>query len=189
MKLNELQIDKSWSLFLDRDGVINKRLIDDYVKNTNDFELIEGVAESIAKFNEIFSHIFIVTNQQGIGKGLMSDADLAEIHSFMLKEFQKNGGFIDKIYYCPFRKEENSKYRKPEIGMALHAKKDFPEVSFKKSIMVGDTLNDMKFGKRAGMKTVLISEDQKLIDTNFKLIDFNYNSLSDFYNDLATDSL
>lgn len=177
MLLKSLNIDSTWTLFLDRDGVINVRLVDDYVKSVDEFEFIEGVKEAIAEFSQVFNHIFVVTNQQGIGKGLMSETTLKAIHEFMVSSIKEVGGNIDKIYYCPHLREENSKYRKPEIGMALHAKKDFPDIHFKKSIMVGDTINDMKFGKHAGMFTVLISDDVALAREHPKLIDFRYKSL------------
>ena len=184
MKLENLSIDESWALFLDRDGVINKRLIDDYVKTVDDFVFLPGASDAIALFSCIFRYIFVVTNQQGIGKGLMSDSDLGSIHNKMVQEVTDNNGRIDKIYYCPHKREDKSKYRKPQIGMALHAKKDFPAISFRKSIMVGDTINDMKFGKNAGMHTVLISDDTALARENVNLIDFRFHSLGSFADSL-----
>ena len=125
--------DKSWSLFLDRDGVINKRIIDGYVQNKSQFHLLDGVTEAIEIFKKVFGHIFVVTNQQGIGKGIMTEEDLFDVHNYMqeLTETQ-----FDKIYFCPSLAEDNSPMRKPNIGMAMEAQKDFPAVDFSKSIMV-----------------------------------------------------
>ena len=81
-----LNIDKSWSLFLDRDGVINTRLVDDYVKCWEDFEFLPGVLEAIKCFNKLFSTIVVVTNQQGIGKGLMKVETLNNIHKKMMAD-------------------------------------------------------------------------------------------------------
>lgn len=156
-KLNDLNIDKSWTLFLDRDGVINKRLIDDYVKNIDEFEFLPGVREAIAKFSGIFGRIFVVTNQRGIARKLMTEQDLLSVNNFMISNLKKTGGKIDKVYFCPHNRHENCGCRKPAIGMALKAKEDFPAISFEKSIMVGDSLSDIEFGKNAGMLTVHIT--------------------------------
>lgn len=168
------------TLFLDRDGVINTRLVDDYVKTWKEFEFIEGVLEAISIFSKEFDRIFIVTNQQGIGKGIMSEEDLNKIHSRMIEEIEAKGGRIDKIYFCKHLAKENHIDRKPRVGMGLRARKDFREIRFKRSIMVGDSISDMKFGKRLKMKTVYISNDINKTRKNFKLIDHRYNTLYEF---------
>jgi histidinol-phosphate phosphatase family protein len=173
-------IDKTWTLFLDRDGVINVRLIDDYVKTPEDFTFIEGVPEAIKELSSKFGRIVVVTNQQGIGKGLMTESDLENVHNKMLAEISKVGGNIDRIYFSPFKKEENNITRKPQIGMALQARKDFPEINFKKSVMIGDSISDIIFGKKLKMKTVFVSDDLDLINKNFRIIDFTVKSLYEF---------
>ncbi|MBW6478605.1 MAG: HAD-IIIA family hydrolase [Bacteroidales bacterium] len=178
--LKSFKADKSWNLFLDRDGVINKRLMDKYVLSTSDFEFIDGVVESIAWFSGVFNLIFVVTNQQGIGKGMMTEQDLKQIHDQMIGEIESKGGRIDKIYHCPALKDERSFYRKPLPGMAIKAKKDFPEIEFKRSVMVGDTLSDMRFGKSMKMVTVFIGKEQKVVSENHSLIDYAFESLFDF---------
>lgn len=160
--IKNLKIDSSWTLFLDRDGVINKRLMDDYVKHTGEFEFLPGVPQAIARFSKIFGKIFIVTNQRGIARGLMTRDDLQKVHDFMLDGIEKAGGRVDKIYFCPHDRNEGCGCRKPDIGMALLAREEFPEVDFSKAIMVGDTGSDMKFGETAGMKTVLINDELSL---------------------------
>jgi len=161
MTLKNLNIDKSWSLFLDRDGVINKRLEGDYVKTLNEFEFIEGVPEAISILSGIFGKIIVVTNQQGIGKGLYTENDLNIIHHYLTDEIEKHEGRIDKVYFSPHLASDNHQNRKPGIGMALEAKKDFPEIDLARSFIVGDSMSDMQFGKTAGMKTVFISEEKK----------------------------
>lgn len=174
------QVDTAWTLFLDRDGVINRRLMNDYVKNIQHFEFVEGAVEAIKRFRNLFYKIIVVTNQQGIGKGLMSEQDLKEIHDYMLTSLKSEGGNINKIYHCPWLKENQPFCRKPQIGMALQAKKDFPGIDLKKSIMVGDTLNDMVFGHRLGMINVLISEDDQIVKENPELINYQFESLLQF---------
>lgn len=181
MNLQNLDIKKyiesgDWALFLDRDGVINRRIIDDYVKKPEEFEFLPGVLDAIAAFSKHFKRIFVVTNQQGIGKGLMSEEDLALIHANMLAEIENTGGQIDEIYYCPDLRGTGSKHRKPEIGMALQAQKDFPEVDFSRSIMVGDSISDMQFGKTAGMLTVFVDPEQKV---KSEFIDYSAIALSE----------
>lgn len=176
MILKNLNINKTWTIFLDRDGVINKKLDNDYVKHWVEFEFIEGVIDALKLINSIFGKIIVVTNQQGIGKGIYRTEDLELIHKNMLYEINYFGGRIDNIYFSPHLANENHPTRKPNIGMGLQAKKDFPEIDFEKSIVVGDSLSDMEFGRKAEMKTIFISEE-KLNDVR---IDFNFKSLLEF---------
>ena len=153
------KIDKSWTLFLDRDGVINVRLIDDYVKNINEFEFLSGVLEAFKIFAEKFGRIIIITNQQGVGKGLMTLQDVDSVHDFMKKEITKAKGRVDAIYVCPQLKSDPNNFRKPSPRMAYMAQHDFPEIDFDKSVMIGDSNSDIEFGKNAGMYTILIGEE------------------------------
>ena len=162
MTLKYLNIDKSWTLFLDRDGVINDRLIDDYVKYLNELKILPGVPEAVKNFTDIFKRIVVVTNQQGIGRGMMTEDDLAQIHGFMSNLFEEYGGKIEKYYFAPQLKSENSNYRKPGTGMGLKAQKDFPDIDFKKCLMVGDSESDIEFGMKLGMKTIMLTNGRNL---------------------------
>jgi D-glycero-alpha-D-manno-heptose 1-phosphate guanylyltransferase len=152
------QIDSSWTLFLDRDGVINRRIVDDYVKTPDQFEFLPGSLEAIAHFSSSFKRIVVVTNQQGIGKGLMTEGDLHLIHQKMIKEVELAGGQINEVFYCPALASDNNPCRKPDIGMALAAQKKYPDIRFDKCLMVGDTWSDIEFAKNAGMYSVRITE-------------------------------
>ena len=125
-------VDSSWTLFLDRDGVINHRIMGGYVTCIEEFKFLEGVLEAFSEFNLLFSNVFIVTNQQGISKGIMEERNLLEVHRYMEDEVLKAKGKITK------------------------AKEEFPSIDFSKSIMIGDTDSDIIFGKNLGMKTVRI---------------------------------
>ena len=171
------KIDKSWVLFLDRDGIINERIIGGYVQNRSQFHLLDGVKEAIKIFKEKFGYIFVATNQQGIGKGIMTENDLLRVHDYMEDLI---GLKFDKIYFCPSLFEENSPRRKPNIGMALEAKRDFPAIDLSKSIMVGDSFSDISFGRNAGMKTVYIHSEKKHDEA-----DLNYSSLYQFAKELS----
>lgn len=176
MTLKDLNINKSWSLFLDRDGVINKKLDNDYVKHWMDFEFLDGVHDAMKILNGKFGPIVVVTNQQGIGKGLYRTEDLELIHKNMVYEIDYLGGRIDKVYFSPYLDSAKHPTRKPGTGMGLAAKQDFPAIDFTKSIIVGDSITDMQFGRALGMKTVFISEEKRT-DEN---IDFNFPSLVEF---------
>lgn len=155
-----ITIDKNWTLFLDRDGVINKR-IEGYIQRPEQLELIDGVLETLAKCSKIFRHIFIVTNQQGIGKKLMTIEDLNRVHTFLLEKIKSTGGRIDQIYYAPELATDPHSQRKPNIHLGLRAKKDFPDLDFHKAIMVGDFPSDLLFGQRLHMKTIWIPENEQ----------------------------
>ncbi|HEV8081178.1 MAG TPA: HAD-IIIA family hydrolase [Chitinophagaceae bacterium] len=144
------QIDKSWTLFLDRDGVINNERHMNYINTWDDFKFFPGVKEAIKKFTESFGNIFIVTNQRGVAKGVTKIEELEIINKNLLEEVAKSGGKITKIYFC-CDMDNASQNRKPNPGMGLQAKQEFPEVDFSKSVMIGNTITDMEFGRNLGV--------------------------------------
>ena len=141
-----------WTLFLDRDGVLNYEKNDDYILNWEEFQFYPTTLEALALLRKQFARIFLVTNQKGVGKGLMSLEDLENIHANMLSAIQEKGGNLDHIFFCSDINSD-SPNRKPNPGMAFQAKTLYPEVDFTKSIMVGNRPSDMAFGKNAGMYT------------------------------------
>lgn len=155
MKYSDIDITEYDTLFLDRDGIINKLRKNDYVKSWDEFEFCPGILEQLSKWSKHFKHIIIVTNQRGVGKGIMSEASLNEIHSKMIKEIKLNGGRIDKIYYCTALTEEDEN-RKPGIGMFKKACIDFNDIKASSSLMIGDSESDMKFAENCGMKGIRI---------------------------------
>jgi len=177
--LQNLRNSEGLTLFLDRDGVINTRLVDDYVKSIADFEFTDGFREALARVSGLFKNIVVVTNQQGIGKGLMTPGTLHDIHSHMIEEVKSAGGRIDKVYYCPDLKNSGSRNRKPEIGMALQAKRDIPAINFRLSVMVGDSESDLKFGRRLKMTTVYI-DNGSTAPLPDHLADYRFKSFADF---------
>ncbi|WP_236970943.1 D-glycero-alpha-D-manno-heptose-1,7-bisphosphate 7-phosphatase [Membranihabitans marinus] len=176
--MDKINIDTSWSLFLDRDGVINRRIPGTYIKDWVDFEFIEGVLPTLAHLSNLFNKIVVVTNQQGIGKGLMTDTDLDEIHRKMRSAIKDAGGRIDGVYYCPDLSTSRHNFRKPKTLMAELAQEDFPDIVFHKSIMVGDSISDMDFGSRLNMKTIFVGEKLGYKGQD-QLIDYDLHSLPD----------
>ncbi len=155
-------IDGSWTLFLDRDGVINQRIFGGYVTKAEDFVLLENLPQAIKRFNDLFSRVLVVTNQQCIGKGLASERNIMDVHDYLSEQLSKEGAKIDAYYFAPELSSDVNNTRKPKPDMGLKAKSDFPEIDFNKSVMVGDTDTDIQFGQGLGMKTVRIKTEEKI---------------------------
>ncbi len=178
-----MSYNKEWTLFLDRDGVINKELRDDYVTRWEDFIFEDGALNAIAKLSEMFGRIIIVTNQRGIGINKMTEDDLNAIHQQMQYEIQNAGGKIDAIYYAPSADRSDIR-RKPNPTMAFESKNNFPEIDLTKSIIVGNSISDMEFGRNSGMKTIYIDEKKKFGGIKTEVMDEIHNSLRDWTNSL-----
>lgn len=176
-------IDNTWTLFLDRDGVINHEKQNDYIHTWEDFYFYEGVKEAIAVFSKRFKHIIVVTNQKGIGKGVTRLQDLELIHKNMTAAIEQAGGRIDAVYFCPDLDDE-SPNRKPNHGMGLQALKDFPDIDLNKAIMVGNTLSDMQFGRNLGVQNIFLPTTRPEVDLQDERIDAVYGSLLAFAFDL-----
>lgn len=170
--MNNLILDSSWTLFLDRDGVINKEKEGDYIRNLDEFEFLPGALASLLKITPFFVRSIVVTNQRGIGKGLMHREDLESIHAYLQTQVATGGGKLDALFFAPDL-DTNASNRKPNPGMALQAKASFPEIEFDKSIMVGNRLSDMEFGRNCGMTTVYLYTTHPLENgTQHPLIDY-----------------
>ncbi len=154
--LNFSKIDKTWTLFLDRDGVINYEKRNGYISGWKDYKLYEDALDALAIFTKVFGRIVIVSNQKGVGRGITKLKDLNEITERLLALVNESGGRIDKVYYA-FDIDAAAPNRKPNPGMAWQAKADFPEIDFGKSIMVGNRLSDMEFAQKAGMYAVFLA--------------------------------
>ncbi|WP_207493484.1 D-glycero-alpha-D-manno-heptose-1,7-bisphosphate 7-phosphatase [Aridibaculum aurantiacum] len=169
-------IEKDWTLFIDRDGVINHEKKEDYILNWSEFRFYDGVTEAMQILSSTFPTIIMVTNQRGIGKGLMTEDDLHTIHSEMASTITNASGRIDKIYFCSALDNECFE-RKPNPGMAHLAKKDFPHIDFSKSIMIGNKLSDMQFGRNAGMYTIYVDTTNPEVPSPHPSIDLRYPNL------------
>ncbi len=172
-------VDKNWTLFIDRDGVINYEKEGDYIRNWREFKFYEGAKDAFKILGNSFGTIIVVTNQRGIGKGLMTEADLDSIHQHMLKQIQNAGGRVDKVYYCTSTDNDHPD-RKPNPGMALRAKLDFPAIDLNRSIMIGNKPSDMLFGRNAGMYTVFAATTHPETPFPNPDIDLRFASLAEF---------
>jgi len=148
---------KKRAIFLDRDGVINKKAKEhDYIKNWSEFEFLPHVANAISQLNEKFL-VVVISNQGGISRKMMTVNDVNSIHSNMQLELKKNNAIIDKVYFCPHYVQDNCMCRKPQPGLILQAQKEL-NIDLPSSYMIGDNLIDIEAGKKAGCKTILLGD-------------------------------
>ena len=157
--------NKQKAIFLDRDGTINKYM--GFVRNPEEFELIDGVAETIKKINDSGYLVIVITNQPVIARGEVTVEELETIHNKMETELGEKGAYVDAIYYCPHHPHKGYEgeikelkidcdCRKPKPGLILQAAKKY-NINLKKSWMIGDSEIDILAGKNAGCKTALIT--------------------------------
>ncbi len=164
------------ALFLDRDGVLNEEKRGSYIFTKDELIFLPNVLEALKIAVNYFDYIIVVTNQRGVGRGYMTEGDLDKIHQYLTETVSAQGGRIDKIYFAP-NIEDNHPDRKPNIGMGIKAAKDFPDLNIKNSVMVGNNLSDMEFGKKLGMQTVFLHTTQAPIALPNEMIDFQFPSL------------
>ncbi len=173
---NKPEIDQTWTLFLDRDGVINVESVGSYITSWSEFEFHDGVLDSLRSLKRVFGTIVVVSNQRGVGRGIMSIESLREINGNMRAVVAENGGKIDKVYSATAVTDDD-RNRKPNTGMGLQALEDFPNIDFKKSVMIGNSISDMEFGKRLSMRTVFLTTKHEPVQLPNDLIDEQYDSL------------
>ena len=145
------------ALFLDRDGIINERIPNDYVKTPAEFKLIPESLGFFAWAKKYGYLTVIVTNQQGIGKGLMTEHDLSEVHAYMCSLLAEHGYAPDAIEFCGDLANTNSLRRKPAPGMLFDAAQKL-DIDLSKSLMIGDSISDVQAGKHAGTITILVGK-------------------------------
>jgi D-glycero-D-manno-heptose 1,7-bisphosphate phosphatase len=145
-----------WTVFLDRDGVINRRIDGDYVRTWADFHFLPGAIDAIVRLSVAGPRILVVTNQAGVGKGHMSLADLGEIHRAMGDSVARRGGRIDGVFACPHTPAAGCNCRKPATGLGTQAIAAHPDVDLVRSVVVGDSASDMAFAHALGARAVLV---------------------------------
>ena len=172
------RVDATWTLFLDRDGVINVRRVGDYVKDASEFIWSPLALPGLQLLRAAFGRLIVVTNQQGVAKGLMSDGDLVAVHDHMRQQAARHGVTFDAIYACTDLASAVPNCRKPAPEMGYRAQQEFADLDFARAIMVGDSVSDIGFGESLGMRTVGIGA----VDVGAQL---HYESLWDFALELA----
>lgn len=144
-------------VFLDRDGTINRKAREgEYVTRWEHFEFLPGAVEAIRLLGEQRIRVFVVTNQRGVARGKMSEAQVAEIHARMLEHLRKEGGAVERVYHCPHEKA-SCDCRKPELGMFLQAQREHEGVDFSRAAVIGDSRGDIEAALRLGSLPVLVA--------------------------------
>jgi D-glycero-D-manno-heptose 1,7-bisphosphate phosphatase len=147
---------KLTTVFLDRDGVINEKAPEgDYVRRVEDLRLLEGAAEAIARLNRAGVRVVVVSNQRGVALGLYSGEDVREVETALETMLAAKGAHLDGFYFCP-HEEGACNCRKPLPGLFEQARADFPDIEAASSVMIGDSLSDVEFGRGLGMGTIFI---------------------------------
>jgi D-glycero-D-manno-heptose 1,7-bisphosphate phosphatase len=139
--------------------VLNEKMPEgSYVRAWSDFRVLPGVPEAVARLNRVGIRVILVSNQRGIALGLYSAADVDAIHANLQDVLKADGAHVDAFYICPHNRQQCN-CRKPLPGMFEQAQRDFPDITASTSAMIGDSLSDIEFGKRLGMRTVFIEGD------------------------------
>ena len=153
-------LKKRKAIFLDRDGVLNKRK-NDYAKSIDELEIFSNIGKSIKKFNDNNFLVVVVTNQSAINRGLTTLQNIHQIHHKIENEIFKTGAVIDKFYICPHKPDEFCECRKPKSGMLLKAIDEL-QIDPKSSWMIGDSDTDIIAGKHVGCNTIKIENSINL---------------------------
>lgn len=156
-------------VFLDRDGVINKKIKADYVKRWEEFEFLPGTIEAIRLLNQHDYKIYMVSNQAGIAKGKMSLKDLKNIHKNMLKVLKKQDAKIDGVYFCPHGWDDECDCRKPKPGMLLQASREHL-FDLRQAIFIGDDIRDKQAAQAVGCRPIMVNAKKNLLDIVHSLI-------------------
>lgn len=147
------------TVFLDRDGILNEKMPEgEYVTRWEEFRALPGVPEALRRLNEAGLRVIIVSNQRGIARGLYTAADVDGIHAAFEQQLRAAGARIDAFFVCPHDKGQCN-CRKPLPGLFEQAAERFPEISAATSVMIGDSISDVEFGRRLGMATIFIEGD------------------------------
>jgi D-glycero-D-manno-heptose 1,7-bisphosphate phosphatase len=144
------------AIFLDRDGVINQRILSGYVTQWSEFRWMGGIAPALAELSALKLPLLVVSNQAGVGKGLITMDSLTVITNRFVSDFRELGARIDAVYYCPHRPEDNCSCRKPRAGLLLQAAQDW-RIDLHRSVLVGDSPSDVEAARAVHCRTVLLA--------------------------------
>ena len=163
LPITEAFLARHPAIILDRDGVLNEKAPRaNYVRNWGEFKWLPGARESLRLLKEAGFRVIVVSNQAGIGRGVMSEDDLFEIHRRMVKEAEQAGGRIDAIYYCPHDWDAGCECRKPKPGMLFQAQHDF-NLDLSRTLFIGDDERDGQAAEAAGCLSALVSGEKTLL--------------------------
>jgi D-glycero-D-manno-heptose 1,7-bisphosphate phosphatase len=179
------------TVFLDRDGVINEKMPEgSYVRSPAELRLLDGAAQAIASLNRAGLRVIVLSNQRGIALGLYTADDVRAIHAALEDQFAACGAHLDGFHFCPHDKNQCN-CRKPLPGLFEQAVADHPDITAASSVMIGDSLSDIEFGRRLGMRTIFIEGGPALhkpgTERASELADERFHSLAEAVHSLLKD--
>jgi D-glycero-D-manno-heptose 1,7-bisphosphate phosphatase len=151
------------AIFLDRDGVINERVVDGYVTKWEEFRFIKGMPEAVSSLARLDLPILVVSNQACVGKGLLDEPQLERITRAFVAALEMAGDRVDGVYYCPHRSDERCSCRKPMPGLLQQASRDW-RVDLGRSVLVGDSLTDLEAASTVNCRAVLFNGAPGLLE-------------------------
>ena len=173
---------KDYTLFIDRDGVINQPIVNDYAKKPEDFIFTDSAVATLGQLKTIFGKVILITNQQGIHKEVMTEEDLENVHLKMYRSMQEEiGDYFDAAFFAPYLNSKAHPWRKPGKGMIIKAMEYFPDIDASRCIVVGDSPGDMQLADNIGAIKVRISNPQFQFDNQ----DWEFSSLRQFAESLV----
>ena len=163
LPMTEMFLARHPTIILDRDGVINRKPPRAcYVRTWSEFEWLPGAQEALTRLKQAGYRIVVISNQAGIARGAMTEADLLEIHRQMVREITRTGGGVDAIYYCPHHWDDGCECRKPKPGMLFQAQRDF-NLDLSRTLFIGDDERDGQAADAAGCPSMLVTEERPLL--------------------------
>ena len=144
------------AIFLDRDGVINRRIVGGYVCHWTQFKFLPGIRGALSKLSRLDLPLIVVSNQAGVAKGLVSPDSLREITERFVAELAREGSRIDAVYYCPHGQFDDCRCRKPRPGLLEQAAEDW-QLDLTASILIGDSISDLQAAAATQCPAILFS--------------------------------
>jgi D-glycero-D-manno-heptose 1,7-bisphosphate phosphatase len=170
LPLTEAFFTRHPTVILDRDGVLNKKPPRaQYVRTWGEFEWLPGAKEALRLLNEANYQVVLVSNQAGIGRGAMTEADLQQIHERMRAEVEQAGGHIEAVYYCPHDWDEGCECRKPRPGLLFQAQREL-SLDLTRTLFIGDDERDAQAADAAGCPSALVTAEVSLLDLARKVV-------------------
>ena len=166
----------SKAAFLDRDGTIIEEK--DFIKTADQIEFVPGSIEAIKLLRNLGYKIVVVSNQSGIGRGILTEKMVTDVNASFLRRLEDEGAAADALYFCPHHPDDDCDCRKPKTGMIKRAVREL-ELDLKDAVVIGDKLADIQLGKNIGATTVLMltGYGRKVLD---ELTDSNPDEKPDF---------
>ena len=146
-----------YTIFLDRDGTLNED--PGFLRSASDLKLLPGVATALARLKSAGARLVVVTNQSGVGRGLLTLRDLEAIHARLEGLLEQGDAALDAIYFCPHHPDDGCRCRKPATGMVDRAVSEL-QADLRKAYVVGDHAGDIQLANAAGVKSILVTSGQ-----------------------------